>query len=683
MRELLRPFVGCRLCWQITFAVFALILAVEAAILFPSARQFDANERQRIADHAQILVEPLLARAHATGERSPSLEPVLGRYGVVGISLFAPGGMRIASAGDAPPMLAGAQELAAAARPDSGRQASLLAAWRSASMEGHSVVVRADASELAARLRAYVLRIAGLVVIIVLVVTVGTMLVMNVSVLRPLLRLRASSIGAGSDPGGATRFKLATRRRDEIGQLIEAYNAMLDQVAERSRYLASHDPLTGLPNRAALIAHLDHQERAGAVTLLLINVPQFHTLNAGYGTAVGDRLIRELAARLKATGSASDFIAHLGADRFALAISRVPPPPEASSIAERILRALAKPFEQGSGVWLTLPVRIGIAQSAKGAGDGQTLLAQADLALERTYGADDVAYQFFSPSLAVEGKARQGLARDLEHALERSELFLALQPRFRLADAQPRAPVGAEVLLRWRHASRGLVSPAEFIPLAESTGLIVPLGDFVLREACAQLKAWLARYRGAPRLAVNLSAHQFSQRDLVARIERGIEEAAVPADLLELEITETAAMRDVERTSASLAAMRALGVHVSIDDFGTGYSSLNYLRRFTVDAIKIDKSFVDDIGADHHAEAICDAILRLGHSLGTKVVAEGVEKEEQARFLRRRRCDEVQGYLYGRPMAAEDFERLHMPARVAPATGFQPAACLGGQGTLP
>jgi diguanylate cyclase (GGDEF)-like protein len=385
MRERLRPFVGCRLCWQITFAVFALILAVEAAILFPSARRFAANERQRIADHAQILVEPLLARAQAIGERSPSLEPVLGRYGVVGVSLFAPAGTRVASVGDAPNAQEGTAAMNAAPQPDAEREASLLAVWRSASMDGHTVVVRADASDLAAHLRAYVLRIAGLVLIIVIVVTVGTMFVMNLTVLRPLLRLRASSMSAGSDPGGATRFKLATRRRDEIGQLIEAHNAMLDQVAERARYLSSHDPLTGLPNRAALVEHLGHQERHGGVTLLLLNVMQFRALNAGYGTAVGDRLIRELATRLKASAGAGDFIAHLGADRFALAIPGVLSPAEASSAAERVLRALARPFEQ-----ISLPVRIGITQSAGEAGDGQTLLAQGDLALSRTYGAEEV-----------------------------------------------------------------------------------------------------------------------------------------------------------------------------------------------------------------------------------------------------------------------------------------------------
>jgi EAL domain-containing protein (putative c-di-GMP-specific phosphodiesterase class I) len=310
-------------------------------------------------------------------------------------------------------------------------------------------------------------------------------------------------------------------------------------------------------------------------------------------------------------------------------------------------------------------MRIGIAQSGADCREGRTLLAQADLALSLTYGADELTYQFFSPALADEARSRQALARDLERALERGELFLALQPKVRL-DGDLGHPVsGAEVLLRWFHAARGPVSPAEFIPVAEATGLILPIGAFVLEAACGLARDWRARLGASPRLAVNLSAQQFAQPDLCAQAARAIARAGIPPDTIEFEITETAAMKDVERTAATLAAMRELGVRVAIDDFGTGYSSLNYLRRFAVDAIKIDKSFVDEIGSDRNAEAICDAILRLGQSLGTRVVAEGVETEAQATFLRRRRCDEAQGYLYGRPVPSDEFERLYLGERVA------------------
>lgn len=670
MRILIRPFFACRLCWRITFAVFALILAVEAVILVPSARHFAANERQLLADQVQILIEPLLAR-HPPGAAPPDLRPALGQYGVAGISLHAPGVAWVASAGEAPELPGESIDMMARPFADGWSETTLVAAWLSPSMTGHLVAVRADASAIAPRLHAYVARVAGLVALIVLVVTVGTMFVIDLSVLRPVLRLRESSLRAGSEPESAERFTVPTRRQDEIGELVRAHNSMLQQISdsrrrdrelaeERAQFLAHHESLTGLPNRAALLEHLDREISARGATLLLVNLTQFRSLNAGFGTGIGDRILRDLALRLRSGAGASGFVAHLGADRFALALPGVLPAGDAALAAETVLRSLALPFEYEDGISLSPPARIGIAQSGSRGEDGPALLAQADLALSRTDGAGEVGYQFFSPSLALDARARQELARDLKHALERGELFIALQPKFRLAGEAFDLLAGAEVLVRWRHPSRGLVSPAEFIPLAEASGLIVPIGAFVLDAACGQIREWQARHVHAPRLAVNLSAQQFGQPHLLEAIERAMLRAGIPPDRLEFEITETAAMRDVERTSAILVAMRSLGVHVSIDDFGTGYSSLNYLRRFAVDAIKIDKSFVDDIGADHHAEAICDAILRLGQSLGTKVIAEGVENESQAQFLRQRRCDEAQGYLFGRPVPAAEFEKLHL-----------------------
>lgn len=682
MRILIRPFFACRLCWRITFAVFALILVVEAVILVPSAHQFTANERQLLANQVQILVEPLLAR-HPAGAARPDLRPLLGQYGVAGISLHAPGGMRVASAGEAPDPPGKSIDMMSRPFADGSSETTLLAAWLSPSMIGHQVAVRADASAIAPRLHAYVARVAGLVALIVLVVTVGTMFVIDLSVLRPVLRLRESSLRAGSEPESAERFTVPTRRQDEIGELVRAHNAMLQQISdsrrrdreaaeERAQFLARHESLTGLPNRAALLEHLDREIPAGGATLLLVNLTQFRSLNAGFGIGIGDRILRDLAVRLRSGADAAAFVAHLGADRFALALPGVLPAGDAALAAETVLRRLALPFEYEGGISLSPAARIGIAQSGSRGEDGPVLLAQADLALSRTDGAGEGSYQFFSPSLALDARARQELARDLKHALEHGELYIALQPKFRLAGEASDRLAGAEVLVRWRHPSRGLVSPAEFIPLAEASGLIVPIGAFVLDAACGQIREWQARHVRAPRLAVNLSAQQFGQPQLLEAIQRAVLRVGIPPDRLEFEITETAAMRDVERTSAILVAMRSLGVHISIDDFGTGYSSLNYLRRFAVDAIKIDKSFVDDIGSNHHAEAICDAILRLGQSLGTKVIAEGVENEAQAQFLRHRRCDEAQGYLFGRPVPAVEFEKLHLRAReITPAPAMR------------
>lgn len=664
MRDFLRQFLACRVCWRITLSVFALILAVEIAILVPSVRQFERNERQMLAERAQVLVEPALARARGL-QQAAEFKELIGLYGVRGIALYAGESIPVAAAGDAPPRPQADLGMHALALEDGAQALTLISAWESPSLPGIRVAVRKDADAIGPSVRSYQWRIAGLVLIIVLVVTAGTMLVMYATVLRPVLRLRQSSLLAGADPAAAERQHVPTTRQDEIGQLIEAHNAMLAKISESARFVSRHDPLTGLPNRAALTEFLDRECERSVATLLLANVVQFRAINAGFGTSLGDRVIHGLASRLKAFSSAGDFIAHLGADRLALVRSGALAPDQAAVLAEGLLRHLALPFEFAGGVSVSPEVRVGISQSGADVRDGKTLLAQADLALARAYRSEDSRYQFFSAALAAETRARQALSRDLELALQRGELSLALQPKFRFAADGTLPLSGAEVLLRWRHAERGPVSPAEFIPIAEASGLIVPIGAFVLESACALSARWRAQWSDAPRLAVNLSAQQFALPNLLQLSGEAIARAGIPPSAIEFEITETAAMRDVQRTADTLTSLRELGVRVSIDDFGTGYSSLNYLRRFAVDAIKIDKSFVDDIGRDRNAEAICDAVLRLGQSLGTKVVAEGVETEVQAQFLRQRRCDEVQGYLYGRPVPAAEFERLYLPGQAA------------------
>jgi diguanylate cyclase (GGDEF)-like protein len=653
--------------------VFALIFIVESAILIPSAQRFERTERQRLAEQAQIFIDSLLERAEASGTPS-KLDMAIGRYGVRAIAVYRADGRLAASAGDPAPSFS-AQATSPLAQPigtlDDGR--TLVAGWHRPNPGSVSVAVEVDASGIQKQLVAYLLRIAGLVAIIVIVVTLGTMLVLEPWVLRPVLRLRESSLKAAADPDSATAFKVSTQRRDEMGELITAHNAMLEQVAEsrrrdraiaeeRARFLTHHDAATGLPNRGALFELLEQRRDASVgATLLLVNVLRFRVFNATFGVAAGDRLLAELALRLRRAAEPGDFVARLGADRFAVVRGRSLSPGEAAGLTERVLRLAGAPLHLEADANVSPAVRIGIAQGISVA--GEELLSQAELALARTYEEDTGAYAFFSPDLADQAHQRQTLTRELERALELGELYPVLQPKVTLTATDGTKLAGAEVLLRWRHPTRSAISPGVFIPIAESTGLIVPIGDFVLRASCARVRAWLDRYGWSPRLAVNLSAQQFAQADLVDRLERVLADSDAPADCLEVEITETSAMRDVERTGTVLGRLRSIGVRVSIDDFGTGYSSLSYLRRFGVDAIKIDKSFVDDIGTDRNAEAICDAILRLGQSLGTKVIAEGVEREEQAAFLRRRRCDEAQGFLFGRPVPVEEFEQTWLARR--------------------
>ena len=668
---------GCRLCWRVTLTVFALILVVESAILVPSAHRFERNELDRLGDRAVITVEPALL----LGGNTPPAEiaSLVGQYGLAGLALYSREGLPLLLAGEHAGL-----EYSEGVAKRAGMMAERLGGsadgkrtdvvWRSGRAGEPTVFARLDSGHVREALVSYLLRIAGLVAIIVSVVTAGTMLVLHLTVLRPLLALRKSALAAGEDPDHAARWAVGSKRADEMGDLIRAYDGLLERVTdskrrdleiaeERARYLSHHNALTGLPNRAALMEYLERCRESEAANrhamLLLVNLLQFRELNASLGARRADDLLRRLCAGLKQAAAPEDFIAHLGADRFA--VVRVRDATDGDpGYTGKIVRAVQETCAAAGAE--RVQVRIGITEAPAQDIEGATLLGQAEFALSRPRTEDSGEYRFFSPTLAAEARERQGLVRDLERAIAAGELFAVYQPKLSLAAGSVRIG-GAEVLLRWRSPVRGFVSPGIFIPLAEATGLIVPIGDFVLREACAQMRVWLDRHGWSPRLAVNLSAQQFSLPDLERRLERALAQYRLEPSQLEIEITETAAMRDVESTAQTLAALRVLGVHVSIDDFGSGYSSLIYLHKFAVDAIKIDRSFVESIGADHQGEAICDAVLRLGQALGTRVIAEGVETEAQLDFLRRRRCDEVQGYLIGKPVRAEEFEEAWIAAR--------------------
>lgn len=666
-------------------AVFVLILVVESAILVPSAQRFERNELDRLADQAVIAIEPvLLIGAALRAGNAPPLEmaALVGQYRLAGLALYGRDGAPLMRVGEHEG-LAYAQSVAKLAgmmaervsRSADGTRTDV--AWRSGRAGEPLVLARLDSGHVRGALISYLLRIGGLVAIIVLVVTAGTMLVLHVAVLRPLLALRRSSLAAGADPARTVRHALHSRRRDEMGDVLRAHDEMLRKVAEsqirdramaeeRARYVSHHDALTGLPNRAALIEFLDRSrelvEGERHLALFLVNLLKFRELNASMGTRRGDEVLRRLAARLKRAADSGDFVAHLGADRFAVA--RIHPDTGGdASYAERILGAAKLACASGGAE--SIRVRVGIACASVRDVDAPSLLGQAEFALSRTSAEDSGEYQFFSAGLAEEASERQRLARDLERAIGSGELFPVYQPKLSLTSGGGARIMAAETLLRWNSGTRGAVSPGRFIPLAEANGLIVPIGDFVLQAACAQMRDWLDRHGWSPRLAVNLSAQQFSLPDLKDRLARVLLENRLSPSMLEVEITETAAMRDVASTAETLAALRRLGVHVSIDDFGSGYSSLLYLHKFAVDAIKIDRSFVESIGVDQQGEAICDAVLRLGQALGTRVIAEGVETEAQLDFLRRRRCDEAQGYLIGRPVPAAEFERDWIAERAA------------------
>ena len=681
----LRRALGCRLCWRIALAVFGLILFIESLILIPSALRFERVELSRLDNVAATAIETVLTLYPERGGIEAirlGFGRVVGGMGLLGLAALAPDGNPVVQAGEAIEGLATAASrlngpaMVPLDRSRDGRRYEV--AWRMP-VDGIDVVMaaRLDSSHLAADLRAYVWRIAGLVAVIVLVVTAGTMLVLHFSLLAPIMRLRASMLRAGAEPERAGDFAVLTRRTDELGEVIGAHNSMLGRVAEsirrdranaeeRARYISHHDPFTGMPNRRAFGEHVKCQaddSGAGscAVTAYVVNIVRLRQVNAGLDHRVGDQLVKDVGVRLQRAAGPGEFVAHLGAGRFAIAVFGLQSAEAGAEFAERLLR-------DGEGAYvvaghaLTVALRIGITHAPNAGTHAEELLSQAELALEKIVPDGAGRYAFFSTEMSREAQARQSIASDLDAAIARGELTVAYQPKMVISGDAPPALAGAEALVRWTHARRGPVRPDVFVPIAEATGLILPLGEFVLRAVCRQASEWRARLGWSPRLAVNVSAHQFAEPGLVGLVERICLETGTPASSIELEVTESAAMRDVERTARTLHALRELGVRVSIDDFGTGYSSLSYLRRLPIDAIKIDKSFVDDIGKDPNADAICAAIVDMARALGRRVIAEGVETQEQLAFLRARGCDEIQGYLFGRPETAMQFESLHLSA---------------------
>ncbi len=421
------------------------------------------------------------------------------------------------------------------------------------------------------------------------------------------------------------------------------------EAEQRIRYLAHHDSLTGLPNRRLLQDRLAQAvsiaERTGhGLAVLSLDIDGFRAVNEMLGPTGGDAVLLEVGRRLAACLRDSDTVARLDGDAFAIVQSFGDQPRGAAGLAERILRLVAEPIEQNDQRAI-VGVSIGIALFPSDASAPDILLRNADLALGRAKQDGRGVFRFFEPDMDARLRLRSRLEQDLRAAMMRRELRLHYQP---LLDTTTLAIEGFEALLRWEHPERGFISPAEFIPVAEECGLIGALGQWVLETACAEAASWLRPWR----VAVNLSPAQFHQRHLAGTVRDILNRTGLAPSRLELEITEGILIDDAERALATLRELKALGVRSALDDFGTGYSSLSYLRRFPFDKLKIDASFVQALGDGGEADAIVRAIVALGRSLSLHITAEGVETAEQLRLLRAQSCDEVQGFLLGRPLPA-------------------------------
>jgi diguanylate cyclase (GGDEF)-like protein len=558
-----------------------------------------------------------------------------------------------------------------------------------------TIYLESDLQALGDRLARYAVIVAGVLLVSFLVAwALSSRLQSMVS--RPILQLARTARSVSQEHDFSVRARGAAGR-DEVGQLIVAFNDMLAQIQERDavlvertreiedanrelerevserkraerkiRALADHDALTGLPNRRLFkdrvrmaIGQARRHRRQPSV--LFLDLDRFKLVNDSLGHDVGDLLLKKVGERLAGAVRETDTVARLGGDEFTILLPDAGQATDVARAAEKILATLRRPFDlEEREVYITPSV--GIAIFPEDGEDVDALIKNADTAMYRAKEAGRDNYQLYTAAMNAQALERLGLESRLRKALENAELEIHYQPVVSIRGGQVH---GVEALLRWRHPERGLVSPADFIPIAEATGLIVPIGAWVLSQACAQARLW-ERETGLPPLsmAVNLSARQLQQSDVVSQVEAALRQSGLDAGKLELEITESSAIQSPEAAIRTLQELRKLGVRISLDDFGVGYSSLTYVRRLPIDTVKVDRSFVRDVCTDPADAAIVSAVIEMSHLLGFSVVAEGVESEEQLDWLRARGCDRLQGYYFSPallPEACAELLREGMP----------------------
>ena len=441
-------------------------------------------------------------------------------------------------------------------------------------------------------------------------------------------------------------------------QKLEKIELERTEATQRIQYLAHFDILTGLPNRAQLDDHLNYalslaKRSNGRLAIMFLDLDHFKDINDTLGHSIGDTLLIELAKRIKSVLREEDTASRLGGDEFILMLPGTDAP-GAARVAQKLLAVITQPCEIEQHE-LTVTASIGIALYPEDGANLETLSKNADAAMYRVKQDGRQGYRFFTQEMQTRSTRNLQLVNALRHALERNQLQLHYQPQICIQDGRV---VGAEALLRWQHPELGSISPAEFVSVAEDSGLILPIGEWVVRTAVQQAKEWFNKGHSPMVIAVNLSAVQFRHPDLPELVSRILSEAGLPPEYLELELTEGVAMHDPQSAIAVMNDLHERGVRMSIDDFGTGYSSLSYLKKFKVYKLKIDQSFVRDINTDSEDRAIVSAVINLARSLGLRTIAEGVETPGQLAFLIEQGCNEVQGYYYSKPLVSDQFEEF-------------------------
>jgi diguanylate cyclase (GGDEF)-like protein/PAS domain S-box-containing protein len=475
-------------------------------------------------------------------------------------------------------------------------------------------------------------------------------------------RLNCILIRRDGNEFGIEMTVMHTHDRDGgITGLIFAFHdvsAARAQSVEMSR-LAHHDALTGLPNRTLFSDRLMQAislavRQSKQLAVMFVDLDHFKDINDSLGHAVGDKLLQSVAKRLVTCVRRTDTVSRLGGDEFVVLLSQVEHGEDAAVIARKILRVLGLPHTIDNKS-LDMKVSIGVSTYPSDGLDLNSLMDSADTAMydAKEHGRNN--YQFFRPEMHARLAKRKLIERDLRYALGRNEFLLHYQPKFNLATRQI---TGVEALIRWQHPQRGMISPAQFVPIAEECGLMLPIGQWVLLEACRQARSWRDAGLGIVPVAVNVSAAEFGDKDFLSGVRATLISTGVEPQNLELEMTESALMMDAESTMVALGALKAMGVQLAIDDFGTGYSSFTYLRRFPVDTLKLDQSFIHEINVDPGDAAIVNAMINIGTSLKLRVIAEGVETVAQLNFLQEHACAEGQGYHLSRPITAEEVAKL-------------------------
>lgn len=454
--------------------------------------------------------------------------------------------------------------------------------------------------------------------------------------------------------------ELPTQFVDEAGTLMADTSQTLHKLDELIHYITNYDNLTGLPNRDLFRDRLyqnlsQPQNSQRFVTVLLLGIDDFTDMNHVLEHETSNLLLRAVAQRLISCMGPTDILTHLSRDEFAIAQTDIPSFESMTKLSQLLLSTLAKPFSiEGNSIRITVSIGITINYLDQPHGVDQ-LLQQAHIALYQAKQQGRSQYQFYCPEMNAQLQERLALENELSGALERSEMLVYYQP---LIDLQSRQITAVEALIRWQHPTQGLISPAKFIPIAETNGLIIPIGEWVLRTACTQNRAW--HLAGLPpiRISVNLSARQFEQPNLVEVVSQILEETKLEACYLELEVTESFLMADIERSVKTLKQLRELGISLALDDFGTGYSSLNYLKRFPINMLKIDQSFVQDVTSNPDSAAVTNAIIALAKNLRLNITAEGVETQEQLDYLQMQGCEEGQGFYFSRPVPPEIITKI-------------------------